>query len=157
MLEEKIDELVLALADNTNILQKLHDLKAGDMPAIDNMKANIAAMEEGMDDAEVEQPVKKSKKKSSKKKTAKKTAAVEQTDGSAATANSEVKTPEVVDPPLAADKVQQHLRGIASKLTDTSKLFALIQKHGAQQFSDLDPSVYPQLIADAEQLVEDGA
>ena len=91
--------------------------------------------------------------KVSKKKTAKKTAAKVE-PAAAATAQTEV-----VDPaqPLDAAKVQTHLRGIASQLTDTSKLFALIQKHGGQQFSDLDPSVYEQLIADAEQLVADGA
>ena len=139
MLEEDIGNLTIALERNTLVLQKLHDLKVGDVPTIDVMKANIGKMEQEMGGAEGDETPKKVVKKKASKKKAKK---VEPTAGQ--------------ESPLDAAKVQTHLRGIASQLTDTSKLFALIQKHGGQQFSDLDPSVYAELIADAEQLVVDG-
>lgn len=81
-----------------------------------------------------------SKKKVSKKKAAKKKPEPEA---------------EVVEEVMPFDKVQAQLRGIAAKLTDTSLLFALIQKHGGTQLNDLDPSVFPQLIQEAEALLID--
>ena len=53
-------------------------------------------------------------------------------------------------PPLTLEIAQERLRGIASVMTDTSALFALIQKHGGNQLSELDPSCYHDLIRDAE-------
>ena len=133
MLEDLIKQLITAINANTKAVNQ------------------FTTDSEVLDDDVAATPVKQSKKKTSKKKTAKKTAA--------AVGGNTTQTTEVVDPaqPLDATKVQTHLRGIASQLTDTSKLFALIQQHGGQQFSDLDPSVYAALIADAEQLVADGA
>ena len=130
MLEEKIEALTVAMNANTAALDRAYGT------------SHTETKRGPTDDKVAEKPTTANKKKTSKKKTAKKTAAVE---------------PAVPESPLTADKVQTHLRGIASQLTDTSKLFALIQQHGGQQFSDLDPSVYAALIADAEQLVADGA
>jgi hypothetical protein len=135
MLEEDIGNLIVALERNTEVLQKLHDLKVGDVPTIGELEQEMYDKQEV---GEEKPPIKAAKKKASKK-SAKKTKPAEE-------------TPVVMD----AAAVQTHLRGIASQLTDTSKLFALIQKHGGQQFSDLDSSVYEALIADAEQLVVDG-
>lgn len=151
MLEEKIDELIIALNENTAALLCPPIVIEGNAlkPSIDDRIANIGKMEQEMDDdATAETPKKVAKKKAAKKKAKK----VEP-----ATAQQSETTETLAQTPLDATKVQAHIRGIASQLTDTSKLFALIQKHGAQQFSDLDPACYPALIADAEQLVVDGA
>jgi hypothetical protein len=123
MLEEDIGNLIVALERNTEVLQKLHDLKVGDVPTIGELEQEMYDKQEV---GEEKPPIKAAKPAE--------------------------ETPVVMD----AAAVQTHLRGIASQLTDTSKLFALIQKHGGQQFSDLDSSVYEALIADAEQLVVDG-
>ena len=95
-------------------------------------------VEEVVPEKEIAAPV--SKKKVSKKKAAKKKPEPETEDGEEA---------------MPFDKVQAQLRGIAAKLTDTSLLFALIQKHGGTQLNDLDPSVFPQLIQEAEALLID--
>jgi len=95
-----------------------------------------------------------SKKKAGKKKTAKTKAKAEPKAELDPTYVDPALTEKVVEEEtLSAEHVQAHLRGIASQITDTSQLFALIQKHGGTQFSDLDPSVYAVLIEEAEALL----
>ena len=104
------------------------------------MNVSIEIPEKKTDEPEKETSAPVSKKKVSKKKAAKKKPEPEA---------------EVVEEVMPFDKVQAQLRGIAAKLTDTSLLFALIQKHGGTQLNDLDPSVFPQLIQEAEALLID--
>jgi len=96
-------------------------------------------VEEKEPEKEVAAPVRK--KTGSKKKGAK--------------TNPEPEIADDAEEVMPFDKVQAQLRGIAAQLTDTSLLFALIQKHGGTQLNDLDPSVFPQLIQEAEALLTD--
>jgi len=141
-LEESINKLAIAMTANTAALSAQSE-------AVNNMMSATPAVKE-------EKPVKDKKAAVKEKVASKKTAAAKKvgpvkTEGAALTGEIESETA------LDADGVQSHLRAVASQLEDTSKLFALIQKHGGQQFSDLDPSVYAILVQEADALVEAGA
>jgi len=146
-LEKSIDNLADAMRENTVALLAQSE-------SVNNMMSDTPA-------AETEKPV-TSKKAAVKAKADKKKAAAAKTpdpvktEGAAISGEIE-ETPASEEVVLTADGVQKHLRAVASQLTDTSKLFGLIQKHGGQQFSDLDPSVYSELVAEADALVEAGA
>lgn len=143
MLEEKIGELIEVIAANTKALQDAYGT------------THVSRETKEVSDEVVKEPAKTAKKKTSKKKTAKKTEQAQPQAEEPSETVAVVQTTEAA-PVMDAGKVQTHLRAIASQLKDTSKLFALIQSHGGQQFSDLEPAVYPKLIEDAEQLVADG-
>ena len=70
--------------------------------------------------------------------------------GSDAEAPAEKPIPEVK---FLKEDVQNRLKQIASKITDTSKLFAIIKDLGADQFSGLAEDTYPVLMEQAEALL----
>jgi len=147
-LEESVIDLAAAMRENTAALLAQSE-------AVNGMMSETPAAKE-------EKPAATSKKAAVKAKADKKKAAAAKTpdpvktEGAAISGEIE-ETPASEEVVLTADGVQKHLRAVASQLTDTSKLFGLIQKHGGQQFSDLDPSVYSELVAEADALVEAGA
>jgi len=152
MIEKILERLASAIEDNTAALREqgaaVTNLMDAQQPAKKAPAKKKAAKKEPVKDAEpkiVDLPP------------------VDQTDAEPTTTasmeGSEKKTEEPAEASFVnADpaKVQTHLRAIASQLTDTSKLFDLIKKHGGMQFSDLEPECYDALIAEAEALVEAG-
>lgn len=143
-LEKSIDNLAAAMRENTVALLAQSE-------SVNNMMSDTPA-------AEKEKPVSSKKKRVKAKVDGKADAAAEVTKIEDGAITGEIEeTPASEEVVLTADGVQKHLRAVASQLTDTSKLFGLIQKHGGQQFSDLDPSVYSELVAEADALVEAGA
>ena len=149
MIEEAINKLAAAIEDNTAALRE-----------------QGAAVANLMDAEQPKKPAKRATKKKEPKVDAKPETVVDspvdkteaEPAATASVASTEEKAEASQESLVNADpaKVQTHLRAIASQLTDTNKLFALIQKHGGQQFSDLKPECYDDLIAEAEALVKAG-
>jgi len=144
MLEEKIAELIEVIAANTKALQDAYGTTH-----VTNTKQEVP---HGTSSVETDPPKKTAKKKSSKKKAAKKQ--VEPVTEQSVESEQPASEPEL--PTMDVEKVRSHLQAINAQLNTEGALRDLIVKHGAQKFSDLDPSVYPALVEDAEQLVRDG-
>ncbi len=141
MLEKNLERLAAAIEDNTAAIREQGALLAaltGDaVPKKAASKKTAGKKEPAKDAKSTKDPAADAGEKPSVEATEKKTEAAAQEPAAE----------------LKSDDVQSHLRAIASQLTDTSKLFDIIKKHGGDQFSDLEPSCYADLVKEADELL----
>lgn len=125
-IEDKLEQVAGALEANTEILQKLYDLKVGDVPGdVDAAKKRVAEAEQAMHEEPAPKPV--SKKKASKKKAAKKT-----------------------KPSVTIEQVKAELSAI-----DRESARAVLSSFGIKKLSDLQPEDFEAAITEAKAYAED--
>lgn len=123
-LEDKLEQHIGALEANTEILQKLYNLKVGDVDNVDEAKKRIGKAESEMGE---DTPKKQSKKKSSKKG-ARKTAPAESA--------------------VTIEKVKEHLT-----VLDRESAKAVLAKFKVKKLSELEPEHFEAAIVEADSYV----